>query len=91
MESFGVSDLLFFTEYTQSHGMAQHIMGLFHYWTSVSIPPEEQESLEGPCRSQVATIFTSSTGHMFSIQHSLPAGYGFPNYLGCIAVAFALR
>lgn len=63
-------------------------MGLIHhYWTFVSIPLEEQESLEGhsllPFHVQHATdVF---------IRHSLPAGYGFSHFFGCIVIGLCTQ
>lgn len=43
--------MLFVTEYTQSHCMVQHIMGLFRYWTFLQYHQKSRKALkdlEGP-------------------------------------------
>ena len=80
---FGVSDLRLLTEYTQSHCRAQHIMRIIHqYLTFVSISLEEQESLEG----HSLYPFSFSAYDQCFLRQSLPAGFGFSNYITCIAI-----
>ena len=81
----GVAVLLF-TEYTQSHCMAQHITGVI--WTFISTSLEEQESLEG---HSLHPTFTSRIRGKFSLQHSPPVGYGFPCYFTCIVFGLCTR
>ena len=89
MESFGVLDLLFFTEYTQRHCRAQHIMGLMHHscdFTSTSL--EEQERLDGHSL-HLFSLPTYDRRFLFDIHYQ--QDMDFPTILFCVVIGLCTQ